>query len=271
MPNVNFRAATGDRKVATVLYRPFDIRFTVYDSNVAVHRRERVSSHMLAGQNDSLVCVRQVAEGVFSHALTARSLVDNRCTFSSKGIAIQFPLWLYRAGGDRADLHDSDLVASLPSRAPNLDPRFIVERRRPRALASHLRRLAGHSRADELMSEIDATIDRHGGWPTGPGAGGAFSLDHPPPSAEVLAAQAAARPRGRRRAAMTGQASLIEADEDPEPAPTRERSRPAADEPDDRAPRTSTLPGDNPLSWPLLFRSWKHCRPPGWVSRPSPA
>jgi len=103
---------------------------------------------------------------------------------------------------------------------------------------AHWRRIYAALQATQgLMREIDATIDRHGGWPTGPGAGGAFSLDHPPPSSEALAAQAAARPRGRRKAAMPGQGSLIDADdEEPEPARARADAPPdAADAPDDAA------------------------------------
>ena len=38
-------------RIEPILYRPFDIRTTVFDGNVAVHRRERVMRHMLAGKN----------------------------------------------------------------------------------------------------------------------------------------------------------------------------------------------------------------------------
>ena len=34
-------------RVVPILYRPFDVRWTIYDRNVAVHRRERVNEHML--------------------------------------------------------------------------------------------------------------------------------------------------------------------------------------------------------------------------------
>lgn len=84
---------------------------------------------------------------------------------------------------------------------------------------AHWRRIYASLQATQgLMERVDEVIDSHGGWPTGPGEGGAFSLGHPPPSADVLAAQAAARPRGRRRAAQLGQHSLLDADEEPEPA-----------------------------------------------------
>jgi hypothetical protein len=92
---------------------------------------------------------------------------------------------------------------------------------------AHWRRIYASLQATQgLMEQVDKVVESHGGWPTGAGEGGAFSLNHPPPSAEVLAAQAAARPRGRRRAAQPGQQSFLDADEEPEPAP-----KPAARQP----------------------------------------
>ena len=388
--------ATGAWKndIASLLYRPFDSRFTVYDSNVAVHRRVRVFRHMLAGRNLALISTRQQSqhETPWNLVFVANQLSEC-CSISNKTKEINyvFPLWQYLEEGDRGDLHDSDLVASLPGRAQNLDPRFIRALREAMSLAEfdwhpekqsaplnadkvfhyvyavlhspgyrqryapflkidfprlpiaggrdvfdalvslgrqlvqwHLlehptasaitavsqpngvhapswygkdrqlakvaekarslsdleasaqgpvgkvavnatsgfagvlqsvwdhsiggyqvlhkwlddRRKGGRALSDDdiahwrriyaalqatqnLMLEVDEVIERHGGWPSGPGEGGAFSLDHPPPSAELLAAQAAARPRGRRRAAQPGQQSLLEGDDEPEPAPAR--------------------------------------------------
>ena len=45
--------------IVPVLYRPFDVRFTVYDRHVAVHRRERVSQQMLNRRNRALISCRQ--------------------------------------------------------------------------------------------------------------------------------------------------------------------------------------------------------------------
>ena len=46
-------------KVRPITYRPFDTRYTVYDSNVCVHRRKQVMRHMLAGDNICLTIGRQ--------------------------------------------------------------------------------------------------------------------------------------------------------------------------------------------------------------------
>lgn len=84
-----------EEQVVPVLYRPFDERFTVFNSHVAVHRRDRVMRHMLLGDNVALVTVRQVAEGVFNHAVVSKRIIDNRFTASNKGIGFLFPLVTY--------------------------------------------------------------------------------------------------------------------------------------------------------------------------------
>ena len=103
-------------KVETVLYRPFDLRATVFDRNVAVHRRERVMRHMLAGENLALISVRQVAEGIFNHAIASTVIADFRTTLSNKGGAYLFPLYTYPSEGQ-------DHLGM--AREPNLDKGFV--------------------------------------------------------------------------------------------------------------------------------------------------
>jgi len=81
-------------EIVPILYRPFDVRFTIYNRHVAVHRRERVSRHMLGGENIGLISVRQVAEGVFNHALACNGIVESRITISNRGIGFILPLWI---------------------------------------------------------------------------------------------------------------------------------------------------------------------------------
>ena len=62
------------------------------------------SDNRTIGQSDNrtigqralgLVTVRQVAEGTHNHILATEYLIDNRVTFSNKGIGFLFPLYLY--------------------------------------------------------------------------------------------------------------------------------------------------------------------------------
>lgn len=63
-------------RVVPILYRPFDIRWTVYDRNVAVHRRERVMG-LMNHDNVGLVICRQVASPKWGHALVGRNITDD--------------------------------------------------------------------------------------------------------------------------------------------------------------------------------------------------
>lgn len=103
------RTVRWQKEIVPILYRPFDVRFTVYNRHVAVHRRERVSRHLLGATCTGLISVRQVAEGVFSHALVCNKLVESRITISNKGIGFVLPLWL------QSDWSETEL-------RPNINP-----------------------------------------------------------------------------------------------------------------------------------------------------
>jgi hypothetical protein len=91
LPNVDLEKST-----VKLTYRPFDDRWTVWDRNVVVHRRERVMRHMLS-QNIGLIYVRQIAhstQDVSVYALVTSNVIDNRVFLSNKGIAYVAPLRL---------------------------------------------------------------------------------------------------------------------------------------------------------------------------------
>ena len=113
--------STGEwqRAIKPILYRPFDTRFTVYDSNVAVHRRERVMRHMLAGSNIGL-CTNREVNADFHHILCSHDLISD-CTISlqTRERTFLFPLYLYPAEGE--------MQFEGAQRRPNLNPEFIKD------------------------------------------------------------------------------------------------------------------------------------------------
>ncbi|MDP3183023.1 MAG: type ISP restriction/modification enzyme [Desulfobaccales bacterium] len=79
-------------ETAEILYRPFDKRWTVFNSNVAVHRRERVMRHMLAGENVGIITTRLTKDDWSALA------TDQICAHKSGSrydISYLFPLYLY--------------------------------------------------------------------------------------------------------------------------------------------------------------------------------
>lgn len=93
------------RKLLAVFYRPFDLRFTVNDANVAVHRRERVLRHMNEARNLAICTNRQV-NGDFRHVFCTRNMA-NDCALStaSKERTYILPLYLSPEPG-ALDLHN---------------------------------------------------------------------------------------------------------------------------------------------------------------------
>ena len=106
-------------KIVPILYRPFDVRWTVYDRNVAVHRRERMSDHMLHSGNYSLITARSNKSPSVDHFFVTTGLQETKCgerTTQSQG----FPLWLYpteikQHGDDRSS-----------KKIANLAPEFVA-------------------------------------------------------------------------------------------------------------------------------------------------
>jgi hypothetical protein len=79
------------KHVVKALYRPFDWRWTVWNPNVAVHRRERVMRHMLGRENLGLICTRQTKDqwGV----LVTRNVAAHK-TCGAYDINFLFPLYV---------------------------------------------------------------------------------------------------------------------------------------------------------------------------------
>ena len=82
--------------IVPALYRPFDVRSTVYDRHVAVHRRERVSQQMLNGRNLALISCRQRSvQDVWRQVFATRHIIESTAISNkTKEINYLFPLWL---------------------------------------------------------------------------------------------------------------------------------------------------------------------------------
>ncbi len=113
------------RQVVSILYRPFDERFTIWNSHVAVHRRERVSAHFLLGENVGISCTRATEiQGPFQHVFCTK-LPTQHHTVSLKEVNYLFPLWLYAGQSHKIDLYDDDLIGKIRDRSANLGIGFV--------------------------------------------------------------------------------------------------------------------------------------------------
>ena len=105
------------KRIVPILYRPFDVRWTVYDRNVAVHRRERVSNNLIQ-PNLGLLTTKQTKDAwsaFVTHCIAAHK------SGSAYDITSVVPLWL--RSGEPSDLLDQ----ATSEKCPNLAPAFLAD------------------------------------------------------------------------------------------------------------------------------------------------
>ena len=115
-------------ELTPVCYRPLDRRWTVFNRNVAVHRRERVSKHLFRTPNFAF-CLSGNSGAIGSPAFDAVGIADcvTELNFFRRGGAYIFPLYLYP---DEQDLDQSIRV--------NFDPKLYAKIRKAAGLAGPL-------------------------------------------------------------------------------------------------------------------------------------
>lgn len=77
-----------------ISYRPLDDRYTIYDSNVAVHRRDRVMRHFTSGPNLGLATARSNKNPEPDHFFVTDKISETKFAESSTQ-SINLPLYLY--------------------------------------------------------------------------------------------------------------------------------------------------------------------------------
>jgi predicted helicase len=104
--------------VIQVLYRPFDLKWTVFNRNVAVHRRERVTKHMLLGNNLALITSRLTKGETFHHVQVTDKVAEIICLSpKTSNNAFVFPLYIYPET-------EAERIIGM-SRRPNLSQKFL--------------------------------------------------------------------------------------------------------------------------------------------------
>lgn len=109
--------ANWEEQIVQVLYRPFDVRWTVYNTNVAVHRRDRVNRHMLIDNLGLGVTKNVETQDGFRHIFVTNKAFAHHAV-SIKEVNYVFPLWLY----------PTETEAALGiEREANLAPAFVAK------------------------------------------------------------------------------------------------------------------------------------------------
>jgi predicted helicase len=106
--------------VKPILYRPFDLRYIVYDSNVVTRPRSKVMNHMLVGDNLAMSVSRSVRGEPWRDAQVTTHMVEFGVMATRPGnSAPLFPLYLYPTT-------QAEITMGI-TRKPNISNEFLTE------------------------------------------------------------------------------------------------------------------------------------------------
>ncbi len=117
-----------DKRITTLLYRPFDTRKIYHTDWMIDWPRPEVMHHMLAGDNLALITSRMTKGETFKHAQVTRNIVEVICMSpktSNNGFV--FPLYLYPPENNQNDFDYENWPKGINGRIPNLDKGFVEE------------------------------------------------------------------------------------------------------------------------------------------------
>lgn len=141
--------------VVPIAYRPFDTRFTVYNSHVAVHRRDRVMFHFYRHNNIGLATARSNKNPSPDHFFVTDLISETKLAESSTQ-SVNLPLYLYPHPNDPIytdtghldeTVHinfDADLYARIRAMAGLTSPLTTPDG------TDAFRRATGNARPDEV-------------------------------------------------------------------------------------------------------------------------
>lgn len=134
------------KKISTILYRPFDSRFTYYTGNSRgfyASPCRKVMSNMVDANNLGLAVSRSVEIGQFEHVFCTKGLIGHH-SVSLKEVNYLCPLWLLPTEDGPKSLLKQD-----GDRAPNLAPQFL----RAFAMSLSLKGSGAHGLPDGTTAE----------------------------------------------------------------------------------------------------------------------
>jgi len=118
-------------KIIDILYRPFDIRktvFTGFSKGFVAYPRTKIMKHMVAKNNIGLITNRQIVNDIWSH-IGVTELVNCHGTFylGNKGQDYLFPLYLYSEDGSRIPNLKKEIINEIENIVGKTKPENIFD------------------------------------------------------------------------------------------------------------------------------------------------
>ncbi len=117
-----------DKKTIIIrcFYRPFDIRYVLFDRNFIERDRNAVMQHMIAGTNYALVCSKQSTREYIDNVQVTNSVIELKFNSHDRNSNI-FPLYLYSDDGSKALNIKKEVVKKIEQIVGETMPEDILD------------------------------------------------------------------------------------------------------------------------------------------------
>jgi len=113
-------------KIIKCFYRPFDIRYLLFDLNFIERGRDKVMKHMMSGNNIALVCSRQSTQTSIDNIQVVNSVIELKFNSHDRNSNI-FPLYCYSEDGSCAPNFKKEIVDKIERIVGKTKPEDIFD------------------------------------------------------------------------------------------------------------------------------------------------
>jgi len=113
-------------KIVKCYYRPFDIRYILFDLNFIERGRDKVMRHMLSGNNIALVCSKQSTRDNIDNVQVVDSVIELKFNSHDRNSNI-FPLYLFTNDGSKIINLKKEIVAEIEKIVGKVSPEDIFD------------------------------------------------------------------------------------------------------------------------------------------------
>jgi len=113
-------------KIVKCYYRPFDVRYILFDLNFIERGRNKVMRHMLSGNNIALVCSKQSTRDNIDNVQVVDSVIELKFNSHDRNSNI-FPLFLFTNDGSKIPNIKKEIVDDIEKNVGKVSPEDIFD------------------------------------------------------------------------------------------------------------------------------------------------
>lgn len=113
-------------KIVKCYYRPFDVRYILFDLNFIERGRDKVMRHMLSGNNIALVCSKQSTRDNIDNVQVVDSVIELKFNSHDRNSNI-FPLYLFTNDGSKIPNLKKEIVGEIEEIVGKVTPEDIFD------------------------------------------------------------------------------------------------------------------------------------------------